>query len=51
MVDRTRNLELALGDGIKKVEDNESETVVLQRRSIRVIKNVEKGTTITKDII
>jgi sialic acid synthase SpsE len=35
MVDRTRELESALGTGVKKVEDNERETVVLQRRSIR----------------
>ncbi len=35
MVDRTRELETALGTGVKKIEDNERETVVLQRRSIR----------------
>lgn len=34
MVDRTRELEAALGMGVKKIEDNETETVVLQRRSI-----------------
>src|SRR5205823_7586903 len=32
MVDRTRELELALGNGIKRIEDNEQQTVVLQRR-------------------
>ena len=36
MVDRTRELENSLGRGVKKVEDNEKETVVLQRRAIRV---------------
>ena len=35
MVDRTRELEHALGSGIKKIEDNEKETVVVQRRSLR----------------
>ena len=35
MVERTRELELALGNGIKVVEDNELETVVLQRRALR----------------
>ena len=35
MVDRTRELEAALGDGVKRVEDNERETVVLQRRVLR----------------
>lgn len=36
MVDRTRELENALGTGIKRVEDNEQETVILQRRAIRL---------------
>src|SRR5262249_53339138 len=36
MVDRTRELEAALGTGVKRVEENERETVVLQRRSIRL---------------
>jgi len=35
MVDRTRELENALGNGIKKVEYNETETIVVQRRSLR----------------
>ncbi len=35
MVDRTRELELSMGTGLKKVEDNELETVVVQRRSLR----------------
>ena len=41
MVDRTRLLELALGGTLKKVEENEKETVVLQRRSIRVIRDLK----------
>tara|TARA_B100000927_G_scaffold200001_1_gene161832 strand:+ start:288 stop:1343 length:1056 start_codon:yes stop_codon:yes gene_type:complete len=43
MVDRTRELELALGTGIKKVEDNEKETVVLQRRSWRASRDFEEN--------
>jgi sialic acid synthase SpsE len=43
MVDRTRELEAALGDGIKKVEDNERETVVLQRRCMRLTRDMEQG--------
>ena len=35
MIDRARELEQSLGDGIKKVEINERETIVLQRRSLR----------------
>ena len=49
MVDRARELEVSLGSGIKKVEDNEQETVVLQRRALRFTNNLEKGTVLTKD--
>jgi sialic acid synthase SpsE len=35
MVDRTRELQASLGTGVKRVEDNEIDTVVLQRRSLR----------------
>jgi sialic acid synthase SpsE len=43
MVNDTRLLENALGSSIKKVEENEKETVVLQRRAIRLIVNKHKG--------
>lgn len=49
MVDRTRELENALGTGIKQVEANETETVVLQRRSIRLAKDVAEGTPLTRE--
>lgn len=51
MVDRTRRLEAALGLSVKKVEDNEKETVVLQRRSIRLKNNLKKGSIITESDI
>jgi N-acetylneuraminate synthase len=44
MVDRTRDLERSLGDGIKKVEANEQETVVIQRRCLRATRDLSKGT-------
>lgn len=44
MVERTRELEFALGTGIKRVEDNESKTVVLQRRAIRLATDLPAGT-------
>lgn len=44
MVDRTRELEYALGGTIKKVEDNESQTVVLQRRCLRLTQDLPSGT-------
>lgn len=49
MVDRSNELTLALGDGVKKVEDNEKETVVVQRRSIRLRDdvNLKAGDTIS----
>ena len=43
MVDRTRELELSMGYGIKRVEDNEVETVVVQRRSLRATNNFKTG--------
>lgn len=49
MVDRTRELENALGVGIKQVEDNEQETVVLQRRAIRMATNLAAGSILTRD--
>ncbi len=49
MVDRTRELEAALGTGMKRVEDNERETVVLQRRSIRARVALPAGTVLTRD--
>lgn len=49
MVDHTRELELALGGEIKKIEDNEKETVIIQRRAIRAIKDLSTNTTLQKD--
>ena len=47
MVDRTRELENALGDGIKRVELNERETAVVQRRSVHISKKLSKGHVLT----
>tara|TARA_Y100000817_G_scaffold313879_1_gene311054 strand:+ start:999 stop:2057 length:1059 start_codon:yes stop_codon:yes gene_type:complete len=44
MVEKTRELELALGDGLKRIEKNELTTVVIQRRGIRASQNLKKGT-------
>ena len=46
MVQRTRELESALGCGVKQVEDNEKETVIIQRRAIRATTNLRAGTTL-----
>ena len=44
MVDRTRDLERSLGDGVKVVEPNERETVVVQRRCLRATRDLPEGT-------
>lgn len=51
MVDRTRELENALGDGAKRVEGNEQETVVIQRRSVRLKDALPAGATLTRDAL
>lgn len=46
MVDATRELEYAMGDGVKRIEDNEAQTVVIQRRSLRAAAPIAAGTRI-----
>ena len=48
MVNETRDLESLLGNRIKKVEKNEIETSIVQRRSIRLNKDMKEGETINK---
>lgn len=48
MVERTRELEAALGDGTKKIEENEKNTVIVQRRSIHLTRDLNKGQVIQK---
>ena len=49
MVDRTRELEFSLGTGIKRVEANEKETVVLQRRAVRARVNLAEGASLRRE--
>ena len=49
MVVATRQLEAALGDGEKRVEANELETVVVQRRSVRLRFDLPAGHALTPD--
>jgi len=49
MVERTRELEAALGTGLKKIEENELQTVILQRRSLRLVRDLPAGHVLTKD--
>jgi len=49
MVNSAREIENALGDGVKKVEKNEIETSIMQRRGIYLSKSVSKGDIIKRD--
>jgi len=49
MVERTRELEAALGTGLKKIEENELQTVVIQRRALRLARDLPAGHILTKD--
>lgn len=43
MVARSRELFFALGDGIKRIEDNEKETAIVQRRGLRFVDSYKRG--------
>ena len=43
MVDATRILERSLGDGNKRIEENEVEARIVQRRAYRYSRNIEAG--------
>lgn len=49
MVEDTRMLEAALGSGVKEIEANETQTVVLQRRCVRAARNLEAGTVLSRE--
>ena len=48
MVDNTRILERSLGHFTKEVQNNEKDTIVLQRRAIRFIKDMNSGDIISE---
>lgn len=51
MVKVTRQLERALGSGDKVVADNEQETVIIQRRCLRAARDIQRGETLTREMI
>ena len=51
MVDDTRLLESAMGSGLKKIEENEKETVILQRRAIRLVVDKKIGEVVSSEDI
>ena len=48
MIDEIRSLERVLGDGVKKLEPNEIDTVVVQRRGLYWAKDLKSGAIITQ---
>lgn len=48
MVNRTRELERALGSADKQVAENERETVIIQRRCLRAARDLRAGEKITR---
>ena len=51
MIETARELEMTLGNNQKKVEKNEFQTVIVQRRSMHLIKDYKKGEEINiKDV-
>jgi N-acetylneuraminate synthase len=51
MVARTRELERALGSPLKRVADNEKETVYVQRRCLRAARDIKEGEILTREMI
>ena len=49
MVTEARILEMALGDGIKKIESNEIEARIVQRRALRFSRDIKAGESIDVD--
>jgi N-acetylneuraminate synthase len=51
MVEKTRCIEKTFGDGIKKIERNELESSIVQRRSIKSKYDLKAGTILKKNMI
>ncbi|MGA9798439.1 MAG: N-acetylneuraminate synthase family protein [Terriglobales bacterium] len=51
MVDRTRELEYALGSALKRVAENEMDTVVVQRRCLRAARDLLAGTVLRAEML
>ncbi len=51
MVKAVRQLENALGSAIKKVAENEKETVIIQRRCLRAARDVKAGETFSRAML
>ena len=48
MVERSRELEYALGDGVKRIEENELKSAIVQRRALRAVRDLVAGSVLTE---
>ena len=51
MVVATREVEAAMGDGVKRIEPNETDTVIIQRRSVCAKHDLPAGSEITEAVV
>lgn len=51
MVDRTRELERAMGSANKQVNKNEESTVIVQRRCLRAARNIKAGEVFSREMV
>ena len=51
MVDAIRNVEVAMGDGVRKFSDNEEEIKKVARKSIVLNQDVKKGTVLQREML
>jgi sialic acid synthase SpsE len=51
MVDRTRELEKAMGSADKYITGNEKDTTVVQRRCVRAARGIKAGETLSRDML
>lgn len=49
MVDRSNELYASLGDGIKRIEQNEKDAAIVQRRSLRAVRDLMANEILKKD--
>ena len=51
MVRTIRNVEKALGDGVKRITESERRNLIIARKSIVAAKSIKKGEMLTEDNI
>ncbi len=51
MIELTRDLESAMGDGVKRIEKNEEQSIIVQQRCLRVARDIDAGATLERSDI